>query len=72
MEEIVNKQIFIYDNRIVDVAEDGVRVRNINPEIASRGKCHHCGRVLTMKVNRTEVIPSPKSKSELDLNDRDF
>ena len=72
MEEIVNKQIFIYDNRLVDVAEDGVRVRNINPEISSRGICHHHGRVPMVRVNRTEVMPSPKSKSELDLNDRDF
>ena len=52
MEEIVNKQIFIYDNRLVDVAEDGVRVRNINPEIASRGICHHHGRVPMMRVNK--------------------
>ena len=57
---------------IVDVAEVGVRLRNINPEISSRGICHHHGRVPMMKVNRTELIPSPKSKSELGLNNRDF
>ena len=49
------------------VAEAGVRLRNINPEITPLGRCHHQGRVPTMTVNRTLVTPGPSPKNELGL-----
>ena len=54
------------------VAEAGVRLRNINPEITPLGRCHHQGRVPTMTVNWTLVTPGPSPKSELGLQHRGF